>query len=168
MNLIWVVLVIVNVMGFAQEIAITATATISKIEGIDYSRADSSVAIRKLINEIPQMNSTLYPDKIASFRETFENYFEYKKGVCNGTFSTLIVDEKDGLKQNQSLDKLSKDEKNLCVKDLKELHISFINNMFTWRKKYLDYVHGLRLEELKIIKQNAINEIQKSYEKDKK
>ena len=149
----------------AQDDSSTVTPVVSKIEGIDFSRADSSAAIRKLINEIPQMDPKFYSDKIASFRETFENYFDYKKGVCNGTFATLIVDEKEGVKQNKSLDKLSKEEKSLCVKDLKELHISFINNMFTWRKKYLDYIHEQRLEELKMIKQNTINEIQKSYEK---
>ena len=77
----------------------------------------------------------------------------------------MIVDEKEGVKQTKSLDKLSREEKNLCVKDLKELHVSFINNMFIWRKKYLDYVYEQRLKELSIIKQNSIDEIQRSYEK---
>ena len=159
------VLMMANIEGYAQDASLPTTTATSELEGVDFSRADSSVAIRKLMNEIPQMEPMLYPDKIALFRETFENYFEYKKEVCNGAFTTLIVDEKEGVKQTKSLDKLSKEEKNLCVKDLKELHVSFINNMFTWRKKYLDYVYEQRLKELNIIKQNSINEIQRSYEK---
>ena len=159
------VLTMANIESHAQDAIVPTTTATLKLEGIDFSRADSSVAIRKLMNEIPQMEPVYYPDKIASFRETFENYFEYKKEVCNGAFTTMIVDEKEGVKQTKSLDKLSREEKNLCVKDLKELHVSFINNMFIWRKKYLDYVYEQRLKELSIIKQNSIDEIQRSYEK---
>jgi len=165
LSIIGAVLMMANIKVFAQDASLPTTTASLKLEGIDFSRADSSVAIRKLMNEIPQMEPMLYPDKIASFRETFENYFEYKKEVCNGAFTTMIVDEKEGVKQNKSLDKLSKEEKSLCVKDLKELHVGFINNMFIWRKKYLDYVHEQRLNELNTIKQNSINEIQRSYEK---
>lgn len=135
-----------------------------KDESIDLTSAEASKSIRKLLKDIKELTPAEYTEQISEYRETFEKYTEHKKGVCSGEFSTIILDE-EGKESDDTKGKLSKEEKKLCFKELKALQINYINNMFQVRKRYLEYLHQLRMQELKEIRQKAIGQINQSYKK---
>jgi len=102
------------------------------------------------------------------FREQMERYVFHKKRVCNGEFSTFalapneaIIDTVDAGPHMQR--KLNPEEKKLCFKELKAFQVTYINNLFTSRRRYLEYLHELRTRELDQAREEALNSIKRSF-----
>ena len=79
----------------------------------------------------------------------------------------MVLSEKkvklDGTKKNKN--KLSHEERKLCFREMKALQITFINNMFLARKRYLDHLHQLRVSELGAAREQSIKSVQKAFTK---
>jgi hypothetical protein len=106
-----------------------------------------------------------YFTKVDDFRTDLEKYFDHKKRVCEGEFSTVILSAGSENKQNQKPVKLSKEERKLCFRELKALQVTFINNMYVARKHYLGFLHKKRIEELEKARENSIKSLQDSFNK---
>lgn len=143
-------------LAFAQEIGESETS-------FEYTRR-----IREQLTELGKLPPEKYFDAVDSYRANIEKFIEHKKRVCNGEFSTVILNQKGPAPQidkKSSLNKLSREERKLCFREMKAIQITFIDNMFAARKRYLEFLHKLRLEELSGAYQMAIDGLKKSFDK---
>ena len=119
----------------------------------DYAR-QVRAAIEDLKNLAPQ-------DFVATAEKLFpliEKYIERKKRVCQGEFSTIVLNGQE--EENGQVQRLSPEEIKLCYQELKAMEVGYINNLFIARKRYLDYLHVLRIEELTRDRDAALKGIQ--------
>lgn len=124
----------------------------------------------KIRDEIESINN-LAPEnffkKVDVYRSNLEKYFLQKKKVCNGEFSTFILSEgkvRSDMPTSQAR-KLSREERQLCFREMKALQITYINNMFLARKKYLDFLHERRIAELMEAREKTIKSLQSTFSK---
>jgi len=106
-----------------------------------------------------------YVIEVDNLRSELERYFEQKKRVCEGEFSTVIF---EGVKEDEVEKKpvkLKPEERKLCFRELKALQLTFINNMFVARENYLVFLHEKRLKELVVARENAVKSLQQSFNK---
>jgi len=126
--------------------------------------------VKEQLNAIKSLPPEDYFKKVDTYRLALEKYMENKKRVCEGEFSTVIL-ESDNVNDQSTIDsakkgnKLSREERKLCFRELKALQVTFINNMFIARKSYLDHLHDKRIEQLKVAREDAIKNIQMSFSK---
>lgn len=97
-----------------------------------------------------------FSTKIINIQEGFDKYFEYKKRVCSGEFSSLILSDSSTEQVNQENRKLNSKEKALCYKNLIEEKKIYISNLFDKRIDYAEYIHTLNIEKLKASKNEAL------------
>ncbi len=124
--------------------------------------------IQKELTILEKLSPDLYISKINFYRTNLEKYFEHKKRVCHGEFSTVVLEGIETARSSgsvQSKNKLSKEERKLCFREMKALQVTFINNMFLARKRFLDDLHTKRLKELSKAREEAIGSIQASFGK---
>ena len=143
------------------------TATIIN-DAISYSSTfEYTKKIRDEIESIKELKPENFFKRVDTFRANLEKYFLQKKKVCNGEFSTFILSEgtvRSDLPANQAR-KLSKEERQLCFREMKALQITYINNMFLARKKYLDFLHERRIAELMEAREKSIQSLQSTFSK---
>lgn len=118
--------------------------------------------IKDRLEEIRDISVLDYSTRIDGYRTELEQYFEHTKRVCNGEFSTIILSDQKSLTSSGSR-KLAPEEKKLCFREMKALQLTFINNMFIARKRYLDHLHSERIAELERIKNQATSDLQKRF-----
>ena len=117
------------------------------------SESDVSVSIEKL-EKLPAAN---YLNEIAPLRESLQNYMLTKKRVCQGEFTTHVIN-------TVSADiKLNEKEKIKCWNDLKGFEGSFIEALYSCRRRYLEYNHSRQLDELQKVREIARAELLKKY-----
>ena len=114
------------------------------------------------VGELSKIQPKEYSEKVSKFRSEIERYIEHKKGVCQGNFSTVILDSGVGEKGEY---KLSKSEQELCYRELKGLQLTYINKLFEARKGYLDHLHGKRIESLNKVREDALKQLQATFNK---
>ncbi len=121
---------------------------------------------REIQGEVESL-AVLAPDKyfqtIDGIRERIEKYIDNKKRVCNGEFSTVIIQNSG--EQSAPPHKLSREEKKLCFRELKAFQVTFINNMYLARKNYLDYLHKQRVEDLAKAREEAVKSVQAGFDR---
>ncbi|MCP4912209.1 MAG: hypothetical protein GY909_03740 [Oligoflexia bacterium] len=126
--------------------------------------------VKQQLNAIKKLPPENYFKEVDTYRLALEKYMENKKRVCEGEFSTVIL-ENDTVNDQSAIDnakkgnKLSREERKLCFRELKALQVTFINNMFIARKNYLDHLHNKRIDQLKVAREDAIKNIQMSFSK---
>ncbi|WP_127718155.1 hypothetical protein [Halobacteriovorax sp. HLS] len=118
--------------------------------------------IHNKINELSKVQPTSYQSRVFELKADLEKFFSFKKKVCNGEFSAVILSEEPSV---SSSSKLSKEEKELCFRELKALQTSFINNLFLARKNYLQWGHDKNLKELNEEREKAILSLNESFGK---
>ena len=123
--------------------------------------------IRKMVETIGTMDHKEYINNIDGYRRSIERYIENKKRVCSGEFSTIIVDDEKGISPEIEAKRLDERERKLCFKDIQTLQINFINKIFEARKRYLFYLHKIRLKELSEARESVIKNLKESFEKRK-
>jgi hypothetical protein len=126
---------------------------------------DYTKKVHSSLKELKDLGPTKYFKEIDNYRSDLEKYFDQKKRVCEGEFSTVIL---NGVSQNEKENKplkLKPEERKLCFRELKALQLTFINNMYVARKRYLEYLHGERIKELESARENAVKSLQDSFNK---
>ena len=61
--------------------------------------------------------------------------------------------------------KLSKEEREVCFRELKQVQQKYIESLFEAKKRYVIHLHKQRLEELEKSKEEAIKELMKKFNK---
>ena len=140
---------------------ICSEVALSQETSFEYTRR-----IQQELTLLEKLSPELYISKINFYRTSLEKYFEHKKRVCHGEFSTVVLTGNSSVgSEKQSQLKLSKEERKLCFREMKALQVTFINNMFLARKRFLDYLHTKRLKELSEAREKAIASLQASFGK---
>lgn len=117
------------------------------------------------ISEIAPEN---FPREVRRLRQSVERFFDHKKRVCNGEFSTVILNpvEVTGemvLSEEIVVRKLNAQERRICFREMQEMQRLYINNTFQARKRYLDFIHEERIKELDKARRQALDEIEQSF-----
>jgi hypothetical protein len=124
--------------------------------------------VRDALETIKTIKPENYISKVDKFRGDLEKYIENKKRVCDGEFSTVILGEKPREDIKNKKNKLTREEKKLCFRELKALQITFVNNLYVARKSYVEYLHKERLQELASARAKTIKSLQNSFNKKRK
>lgn len=119
--------------------------------------------IQREVEKLATLEAEKYNQAIDGIRESLEKYIDNKKRVCNGEFSTVII--QNASEQSEPPHKLTREEKKLCFRELKAFQVTFINNMYLARKKYLDHLHAKRLEELSKAREEAVKSVQAGFDR---
>jgi hypothetical protein len=123
--------------------------------------------IISVIRTIKDLTPDQFYKKIDHYRSNLEKYFLQKKKVCNGEFSTIILSEGRVRADLPAMEprKLSREERELCFREMKALQLEYINNMFLARKNYLDFLHERRVAELLEARETSIKSLQSTFSK---
>ncbi|OUR98503.1 hypothetical protein A9Q84_03575 [Halobacteriovorax marinus] len=119
--------------------------------------------IHEKISKIKTISSNNYLFEVHDLKMSLETFFSHKKKVCNGEFSSLIL--MDNSEQSDKINKLTKEERGLCFRELKALQTTFINNLFIARKNFLQSIHEKNILELDQEREKAIKSLQRSFNK---
>lgn len=131
-----------------------------------YAQEGTTDKMEKLISEMGGLSSTDYILKIDNYREKLERFIENKKGVCEGEFSTVILSRNDRVAADLKKPvKLTKEERAICFRELKQVQKKYIEASYEAKKRYLIYLHKMRLKELSLSKNNAIKELTNRFNK---
>ena len=147
---------------FAQE-AVTESSQGPEDNIVTYTQNISQV-----INDLKNLPPENYANEVDNIRSSIDRFIKFKKGVCQGEFSAIIINEQDETRDfttRNSKKKLSKEERKLCYRELKGIQVQFIQNMFFARKKYLIYLHDQQLKDLEISKEQAIQRLNVKFSK---
>lgn len=127
---------------------------------------NSSEDIHKQLVELKNLKPDEFDKKIDDFRGSVERYIEKKKRVCNGEFTTIILNDEAKVSETQ-VKKLSKEEKQLCFNELKAIYKTYINHLFVVRSRFLEYLNKKRIEELASIRDETLKSIDSTFGRNK-
>ena len=145
-------------LGLSSALAQTppAAATAQPSSAFEYTQ--------RVRQELEQLN-TLAPEQflveVDKVRTSMERYFDHKKRVCNGEFSTVILSVAG--ERSTEANRLSADEKKLCFREMRALQTTYINNMYSARKRYLESLHTKRMEDLEASREKALQELSDTF-----
>ncbi|MBC98903.1 MAG: hypothetical protein CME63_14255 [Halobacteriovoraceae bacterium] len=129
------------------------------------SQFDSTKEIIAIVSQLERLDPSEYILKIDDVREKLEKYFENKKRVCEGDFSTVVLTKGERESDTKKSVKLSKEEREVCLRELKQVQQKYIESLFEAKKRYVIHLHKQRLEELEKSKEEAIKELMKKFNK---
>jgi len=125
---------------------------------------------RKLVIDrldgLQKVDPDSYLDELKEVQELSHNYIEYKKSLCKGEFTAMTLGQlEDGKAPTK---KLSREEKEFCLRGLKTFQRRYIEGLYLARKKQLEWLQEGRLEELKNSRDEALKDLEKSFERQKR
>mgnify|MGYP003673966395 CR=1 FL=1 len=133
----------------------------AEVEVIENSE---SAAILIKIKELESLKPEQFSQSVESLRGLLDRYFDNKKKVCNGEYSTMVLGDVGELgKTDDEGRKLSKDERKVCFREMKSLQVNYINAIYAARKKYVLWLQEKQLDELAKVKDEAIKRLQTNF-----
>jgi len=128
---------------------------------------ENTKIIRKSLESLKDLEAKNYSNKIDDFRADLEKYFDHKKRVCDGEFSTVLLGSEKATvgKVVKKRVRLSRSERRLCFRELKALQVTFVNNMYLARKRYLNFLHDKRLKDLEDSRDATIKSLHLSFKR---
>jgi len=111
--------------------------------------------------KIKNLSPDEYISKIDKYRESIERFVGYKKRVCNGEFSSLVIKDSETLVGKRK--RLSREERSLCFRELKGMQKNFIDNVFFARAKYMEYLHETQMKDLRQAKVDLIKSLDRNF-----
>ena len=151
-----------KMLGINIVILLIALPVYGEVSPLEYSRN-----FKEQLDEVKDLAPEEFLQSIDSYRESLEKYIEHKKRVCNGEFSTIILGVEDNEKKlkKKKRNKLSREERTLCFRELKGFQVTLVNNVYVARKRFLNYLHQKRIEELEATRIKTIDNLQKAFSK---
>ncbi len=129
-------------------------------------KEENTNEMEQMISAMTEIAASEYTLRIDDVREKLEKYIENKKRVCEGSFSTVVLSKRDRETTTDSKPvKLSKEEREVCFRELKQIQQKYISASFEAKKKYLIHIHELRLKELEDSKERALKDLLNSFNK---
>ena len=128
------------------------------------SSNSSPEELKEIIDSLLRIKPDNYFSQIDTYLNKIDKHILHRRGICSGDFSVVEIEENSGEKVEKRR-KLSRSERRLCLSELKNLRILYVNNLFIARKKYLDYLHDKRVKQLIKIKEDVLKEIQRGTSK---
>ena len=117
------------------------------------------------LQELKSFGHEDYRKKIGEVSKKMDRYLSYQKKICLGEFSTLIFEEKKKGKGQEVMKKLSRQERDLCLRSLIEMQRNYIEISFDKRGEFFEAIHRERMENLRLQKKKALKELRTSKKK---
>ena len=121
--------------------------------------------IKEEMKKLRSLEPSDFLQKIDNYRNIVERFIEHKKRVCSGEFSKVVLGEETVGKERK---KLTKEEKDSCFSELLSLHVTYIDNLFVARSRFLAHQHEIRMKNLDSAKIKSIENIKGKFTKKKK
>lgn len=118
------------------------------------------------LDQLKNIKSEEYVEKVQIIRSNLKNYFEHKKRVCQGEFSALILDGAAGIinkRKKRKKVRLTKKEKALCYLEMKNMQESYILGSYEARRKFLIDLHEKKMKELEKLKNDSLYNLKKTF-----
>lgn len=115
---------------------------------------------RQLLEEIESLEKAEMADfgkALKHLNEQINEYAQTRRKECAGEYSSLEISE-DG-QTRKVRNKLSKEEKKLCLLELIQLRKTMARSLFNVRKKHLLDRHKRQLEHLEKTRQKTLKEL---------
>ena len=140
-----------------------ASMVFAQTQVADDGNAESS-AIQNKIKELQDLKPDQFSQNVESLRAMLDRYFDNKKKVCNGEYSTMVLGDVGELgKTADEGRKLSKDERKVCFREMKNLQVNYINAIYEARRKYVLWLQEKQLDELGKVRDEAIKRLQTNF-----
>lgn len=117
--------------------------------------------VRQEIDQLKDLSPDNFLTEVDKVRTSMERYFDHKKRVCKGEFSTVILSVAG--ERSTEANRLTADEKKLCFREMRALQTTYINNMYSARKRYLENLHTLRMKDLEASREKALQELSDTF-----
>lgn len=128
------------------------------------SNSADSDAIQAKIRALAEIKPDSFAQNVESIRSELDRYFDNKKRVCNGEYSTIVLgDVAEAGRNVEETRKLTKDERKVCFREMKNLQVSYVNALYEARRKYVLWLQEQQLEELGKVKDEAIKRLQTNF-----
>lgn len=124
--------------------------------------------VHEKLERLKVLGAENFMKEVDEYRSTVEKYIEHKKRVCRGEFSIVVLEEGGSPSKKSKKNKLSKQERLLCFRELKALQMTLVNNMFIARKRFLEFLHEKRVSELENARIDVIKSLQKGFSSTKR
>lgn len=126
--------------------------------------AADSDAIQAKIRALSEIKPDTYAQNVEAIRSELDRYFDNKKRVCNGEYSTIVLgDVGEAGRSAEETRKLTKDERKVCFREMKNLQVSYVNALYEARRKYVLWLQEQQLEELGKVRDEAIKRLQTNF-----
>ena len=122
--------------------------------------------IRATFEEIGSLPPGEFPQRLPGLRARVDRFIDHQKKVCQGEFSTVVLDgfgEGGGPAGESALRKLDGDERKLCFRELQAIQVAFISSVHRARRAYLVHVHERELAGLDALRDEAVKSVQRSF-----
>ena len=128
------------------------------------SNSADSDAIQAKIRALAEIKPDSFAQNVESIRSELDRYFDNKKRVCNGEYSTIVLgDVAEAGRNVEETRKLTKDERKVCFREMKNLQVSYVNALYEARRQYVLWLQEQQLEELGKVKDEAIKRLQTNF-----
>ncbi len=128
------------------------------------SSFEYTAEIHNKISKIKVVAPENFIGELEDLKVDLENFFDHKRKVCNGEFSSLILVASSASKDGGG-NKLSDEERSLCFRELKALQTTYVNNLFLARKRFLTWSFEKNIKNLDSEREKAIKSLQESFDK---
>ena len=121
---------------------------------------DVEIKTKVIEAKVDSLSSTKPEDfieTVPALTKEIDHYFFKRQKVCLGEFSTIILSESGESSKGDK--KLSDQEREVCLRNLKRLQLKYVNNLFELKKKYIIFLHEKRLEELDLAHKEEIKRL---------
>lgn len=121
-----------------------------------------------LIESLLSIEGDNYFESIIEIRSELDSFFENKKKVCLGEFSTIVLRVDDDFSGNLASQgsegprRLSDVERVACLREMKKMQKKYIRNLFEARKNILDKTHEKRVLELQKARDEALKNLERT------
>ena len=122
----------------------------------------STGKIKEEMEKLRSLNPSDFIRQIDDYRNTVEKFIQHKKRVCSGEFSKIVLGEGTIGTQKKTL---AKEEKDNCFQELLNLHVAYIDNIFTARSRFLSHQHDVRMKDMDVARKKSIENIKNKFTK---
>lgn len=120
---------------------------------------------QSIIQSLNSLEIKTLSKNLPEIEESMDRYITYKKRICSGEFSTLVLDEDNETGENER--SLTKEEKELCLRNLIEDQKTFINSFYKRKKEFAKYLYDQRLSNLEKVHAELISDLTVSKSRNK-
>jgi hypothetical protein len=129
------------------------------------SFGNSENFLSETFKSLDKSNSELFGSSLLSIETKVTEYFKEKRQMCSGIFKFTEVDEEGNEKKLSK--KLTRDEKKLCLYEIKKNQIFYINQLIKSKKTYYRLRHKENISGLNSLKEEMLKDLERSFQKTK-
>ena len=124
---------------------------------LEAKRAELILSLKSLSN----LEISGYIEQLDSIRNEVDDYIENKRKECLGELASIVINDLGD--QELVKRKLSKDEKKVCMHQLKIFNTFYVGQIFDSRKEFLAKVHIEQLKHIEEVKDELMDDLEKRY-----